>query len=747
MGSYKERIELGCYTKMSEMKGINSVSEYIEEAKLRNWKAIGITDLNSTQSFYEAQKYIMKNDIKDLKIIYEEKTKFIDDINNKTEIYNIVILVKQQSGLKNLYELLSKAFANNAEDGPVIFKSQLDKYRDGLIYGSYGINGELYKNLYQAQDIDFDKVIKYYDFIEIEPLYNTKEIIRLIHTTKKRIIDNTEKIKKINKKIIELGNKNNILIIATSNSLFIKKEDKICNEILNYSNGLRDIEYNNERYLHTTEEMLKEFNYLSEEEAYNIVINNTNKIANMCENIDLILNKANYPEIKNSKKIIKEKCYKKAYKIYGKNLPKEVQERLDTELNSIIKNNFEFIYLLAEDAVKKSEELGYLVFARGSVGNSFVAYLLGITDYNPIEYDLPFEIFAGKNFDKEPDIDLNFSEEIRDEIQKHIAKKYSKNKLIYCGTVGTIAEKTALNMVTKYCKKFNKIISEKRIEELTEKLCGIKRTTGIHPGGFFLLPEDKEITDFCPIDYDNGNKNRIKTHVDYHSIDYSGLYKFDMLSQGMPTILHNLEKSTGVNPKEIDLNDEKTLQLFLNTEEKGYNQHISGIPEFSTDFAIKVIKESNPKNLNDLICISCLCHGTGTWNDNAENLIKNKFTTIDKVISNRADIMNYLINKGLDRETSFDITEFIRKGNAAIPDYLGYKENIREKYIEQWEKYKKILKEHNIPEWYINSCENIYYLFPKAHAIGYTINSFRIAWYKAHYPEKFDDKKFINFSK
>lgn len=460
----KERIELGCCTKMSEMKGINTISEYIHKAIERKWKAIGIMDFNSTQSFLEAEEYIKENNIKDLKILYGLKTKFVKEENIKNT-YNIAILVKHQKGLKNLYTLLSKAFANKIDNEPIIHKSDLDKYREGLFYGSYGEQGEIYQNCYEN---DIDEKVNYYDFIEIEPLYNIK--------------NNDKQAKEINKRIIELGNKNNVLVVATSNPLFIEKQDKICNEILRHSQGLKNIEFDNERYLHTTEQMLEEFNYIENEKIkYDIIVNNPNTLANMCEDIKIEPNKAKYPTIKNSKEIIKTKCLQKAKELYGEKLPKEVEKRLELELNSIIKNDFEFIYLLAEDTVNKSKEMGYLVVPRGSVGNSFVAYLLGITDYNPIEYNLPFEIFAGINYDKEPDIDLNFATEVQEKIFEYIKEKYGKDKVIFCGTIWDLSEKSAKEMVKKYMQDFEIPIYSKKIEELTHKLCGIKRRTGMHP--------------------------------------------------------------------------------------------------------------------------------------------------------------------------------------------------------------------------------------------------------------------------
>ena len=730
MKNKKERIEIGCYTKMSEMKGINSVTEYIDEAIKREWRAIGINDFNSTQSFYTAEKYIIENKIKNLKIIYGVKTKFSNDEDLKNS-YDITILVKEQVGLKNLYKIVSKTLTNSEH---VIFKSDLDKYREGLLFGATGgEKSEIYKSLlYNERDI-YEKV-KYYDFLEIEPLYNVTE-----GTNTNKITDKTKKAKEINEKIIELGNKNNILVVATSNPLFINKEDSICNEILRYSQNLEDIKYDNRRFLHTTEEMLDEFKYIKDKNmVYNIVIENTNKLADICDNIKIEPPRAEYPKITNSKEFIKEKCYKKANELYGEKLPSNIKERLDIELNSILENNFEFMYLLASEMVEKSEELGYLVGNRGSVGNSFVAYLLGITEYNPVEYNLPFEMFAGIKLDKEPCIDLCFSDEVRDKIQDYIEKKFGKDKVIVCGTVSKISIITAYKMVKKYVEDFEIDIDDKKIEELANKLCEIKRGTKKHPGAVFILPEDKKITDFCPIEMDKSNK--IKTHIDYHEFSSDNtLYKISILENNELTILNKLQKATKINPKEIDLTDKETLELFLHAGDKKYNS-TKGIVGFDTAFMINMLKQVKPQNFNDLVCMSCLSHGTNVWIDNAEKLIKNNNIKVDEVISNRGDIMNYLIKSGINREKAYEITEFIRKGKTAEAknDIFENTSDITKiKCLKIWEKYRKILEKHNIPEWYIESCEKIKYVFPKAHAIGYTINEFRVAWYKVHYPKEF----------
>ncbi len=743
----KNRVEIGCYTKMSQMKGINSCKEYIDEAIKRKWKAIGFTDLNSTQCFYDVENYIEQKNVKDLKIIYGIKTKFVDNKIkeiSKNKIYDIVILVKEQVGLKNLYTILSKALINEDYNNQVVLKSELDKYRDGLLYGANaGVGGEIYQSIYQGEE-NIKEKIKYYDFLEVEPLYNAKEEIFLTNDTHTQIIDKTEEIKNINEKIIKLGKENDILVIATSNPLFIDKQDKICNEIIKYSQGIKNIKYDNERFLHTTEEMLDEFNYIEDKDTiYDIVVNNTNMLADRCENIKIKPNKSYFPKLENCNNIIKEKCYKKVNEIYGEKIPKNIKERLEIELNSIIDNNFEVPYLLVADIVKKSEELGYITINRGSVGCSLVAYLLGITDYNPIQYKLPYESFAKINYDKEPDIDINVSEEIRDLIFKDIKEKYGVDKVICCGTVGTIANSTAKKMVKKYLNDFEITVDNKKIEELTSKLCDIKKSSGVNPAGIFILPKEQDIIDFSPIEIESRTKE-LKTHIDYHNIwgNQDILYKYDIIAHDIPTLLHRLQKITGINPRDIDLKDKETLELFFHTGDERYFNTTKGISEFKTEFVINMLKQIHPKSFNDLVCISCLSHGTDTWVDNGENLIKEGIP-VNELVSNREDIMNYLIEKGIDKKIAFEIMEFIQKGKArkARREFIQRKYNINEEitqsYWEKWKEYKEIMEKNNIPEWYIKSCEKISYLFPKSHAIAYTINAFRIAWYKIHYPKEF----------
>lgn len=702
------RVELCCHTKMSELQGINTATEYIEEAIARGYKSIAITDTNSTQAFFEASDFLKLYDKnKDFKIIYGIQMNFKE---NKTSenIYTIYIYVKEQKGLKNLYKMVSSSYVNLENGKPVIDRSELNKYREGLLYSAIGKDSEVYRNI---DNSNINSIFNYYDFIVIEP----------------------NQSKEINKKICKMCVKTKKLLIGTSECNFINKEDYKCNELLNFYKKSNNIEEGNNKYFHNTFELIDCFNYL--ENAEEIVINNPLKIANEIENIELTPKKASYPAIKNSKEIIKDSCYNKAYELYGKELSEEVKSRLDLELNSIINNNFETIYLIYSELVKYSNDLGYEVGGRGSVGNSFVAYLLGITNINPLYYNLPFELFAGKNYDKEPDIDLNFSSKIQSKIFDYLQKKYGKDKIIWGGTIGSFAEKTVSNCYKEYSSTFE-IEDTSSKKEIIEKIIGTKRCTGEHPGGIFIIPDDMDITDFCPTEI--GEKGHFKTHNDYHSIWNLGLYKFDILGHDAPSMLYELEKETRISSRNIDLADKETLNTFLHANDKSYKISTNGIPEFGTTFVKKMLEIVKPRNFNDLVCVSALSHGTNTWTYNAESLIEKEGKKVDEVISNRADLYNYLLYNGINSKLAYDITQFIISGKASKSRSLW--KHISDNYKDsnkKWDEYKKIMQEHNIPDWYIHSAEKINYMFPKSHAIGYTSNAFKIAWYKVHYPEAF----------
>lgn len=703
------RVELCCHTKMSKLQGINEAEEYIDEAIKRGYKAIAITDTESIQNFFHINEYMKyKNQNKDFKVIYGTELYFKENKSSE-KIYSIYIYIKDYSGIINLNKIVSTSYQNFQDEKHYTYRKNLDMYREGLLYASIGNQSEVYQNIDNTR---ITSILDYYDFIGIEP---------------------NESKKDTNIKIWKFCNEKKKLLIGTTECNFINKNDYICNEVLNYYNKYNNIEDCNKSYFKTTEELIQSFDYL--ENAKEIVVDNTIKIANSIKQIWFHLPKNIIPKIENSVEIIFKKCIEKAKELYGEKLPQFVIDRLKLELESITKNNFEYIYLISSELVKYSKELGYEVGCRGSIGNSFVAYLLGITKINSLEYNLPFEMFAGINYDKEPDIDLNFSRKIQSKIFKYLQNKYGNDKVIWCGTICSLTDK----MIENCCEDFSNTFELDNTfdnSKIVRKLTGIKKCTGEHPGGVFILPNNIEINEICPTEI--GEKNHIKTHYDYHSICTEGLYKFDILGHDNPTMIHELEKETNTNSNDIKLDDRETLKMFLHANDKSYSISIDGIPEFETTFVKKMIEISKPRNINDLVCISALSHGTGTWTYNAESLIKNEHKKVDEVISNRDDMFNYLISQGMEKKIAFEIVEFVRKGKASKTRDL-WKHN-RDRYKElndQWANYKDILRKHNIPELYIENAEKISYMFPKAHAIGYTMNAFKIAWYKVHYPKAF----------
>ena len=540
----ENRVELCCHTKMSKLQGFNYAKEYIEEAINRGYKSIAITDVDSTQGFFEAYKYVRNNDFK---IIYGSEMHFKIS-QNSDKIYTIYVYVKEQNGLKNLYKLISKAYNNKTSQ---IYKSDLIEYRSGLLYAAIGNKSEVYQNI---EDKNINSIVDFYDFIGIEPNVSNKNI---------------------NIKINKLCKKYNKILIGTSECNFINKDDYRCNEILNIYKKSANIKLGNTKYFQTTAELLSCFNYI--ENSEDIVINNPIKISEQIKNINVMPYKITYPKIEFATNTISQKCYKKVKEIYGERLPKEIEERLKLELHSIEINNFASIYLISSELVDYSKKLGYKVGCRGSVGNSLVAYLLEITDINPIQYNLPFEFFAGKDYAKEPDINLTFSRKIQEKIFTYLQKKYGKDKIICGGTIETLTGKIIEESYNEYVDILGiKNTSDK--ETIIGKLFEVKKCTGENLDGVFITSEESEILNFCPTEI--GNKGHIKTHYDYHTLWNLGLYKFDLLSNDDLSLIHELEKETKINSKNIDLNDKETLKMFLHANDKSYPISTNSIPEF-----------------------------------------------------------------------------------------------------------------------------------------------------------------------
>ncbi len=689
----------------------------------------------------------------------------------KNPRYHIILLAKNPVGLKNLYQLISKSNLNYYYRKPQIPRSVLEKFREGLILGSACEAGELYRGVLEGKDkSEIEEMASFYDFLEIQPIGNNQFMIR------QGTVPNEDALRDLNRKIVELGDRLGIPVCATCDVHFMDPQDEVYRRVLQGAQGYDDADQQAPLYLRTTDEMLEEFAYLGEEKAKEVVVTNTNRIADMIEDIEPLKTGSYPPSIENCEQDLVDMCHKKAHAIYGDTLPKIVQERMDKELDCIVNYGFSVMYMIAHKLVKKSNEAGYLVGSRGSVGSSFAAFLSDITEVNALcphyicpnpdckysefyengEYPtgmdmpdkdcphcgtkmkkdgltIPFETFLGFKGDKVPDIDLNFSGEYQATAHKYVGELFGEEYVFKAGTIGTIADKTAIGF---YGKKYyeNKGIDapEAELMRISKGLIDVKRTTGQHPGGIIVCPKTMDIHDFCPVQHpaDKANSDIITTHFDFHSI-HDNLLKLDILGHDDPSTIRMLEDLTGVNAMEIPFDDKKTMSIFSGTEALGVtpeqiNSEVGtfGVPEFGTSFTRQMLVDTKPTTFVELVIIAGLSHGTDVWLNNAQDLVKSGKATLSEVIGLRDDIMVYLIQHGLEPSLAFNIMEFVRKGRAA-------REGMPPEYEEA------IKAQSSIPDWYLESCKKIQYMFPKAHAAAYVMMAFRIAWFKVNYPAEF----------
>lgn len=697
-----------------------------------------------------------------------EAGKLSEHTIKKLPTYHAIIQATSEEGRVNLYRLVSKSHLDYYNRRPRIPKSVYLKYSEGLMIGSACEAGELFQAILRDEpESEIARLVDFYDYLEIQPIGNNMFMLR---DEKREDITSEEDLRNLNRRIVKLGEQFQKPVVATCDVHFIDPEDEIYRRIIMTGKGFSDADDQAPLYLRTTEEMLKEFEYLGPEKAEEVVITNPRKIADQCDRVCPIRDGKFPPIIENSDGMLRDICYNRAHEIYGENLPDIVSARLERELNSIISNGYAVMYIIAQKLVWKSNEDGYLVGSRGSVGSSFVATMAGITEVNPLSphyycekchyydfdspevkaysgragcdmpdavcpqcgaplikagFDIPFETFLGFKGNKEPDIDLNFSGEYQSKAHKYTEVIFGAGQTFRAGTIGTLADKTAFGYVKNYYEERGVHKRNCEIDRIVQGCTGIRRTTGQHPGGIIVLPFGEDINSFTPVQHpaNDVNTDIVTTHFDYHSID-ANLLKLDILGHDDPTMIRMMEDLTGLDAQTIPLDDQSVMSLFKSTEALGITPEdiggcplgCLGIPEFGTDFVIQMLIDTKPTSFSDLVRISGLSHGTDVWLGNAQTLIEEGKATISTAICTRDDIMIYLINKGLESELSFTIMESVRKGKGLKPE---------------WE---EEMKAHDVPDWYIWSCKKIKYMFPKAHAAAYVMMAYRIAYYKIFYP-------------
>ena len=684
---------------------------------------------------------------------------------------HIVLFAKNQLGLRNLYQLISESNLLHFKKFPRIFKSELAKLREGIIVGSACENNELFQAVIDGRsEEELRRIASFYDYLEVQPISNNNFMLTPKKEGEEPIASSEEDLRQFNKDIVSLGQQMGKLVVATGDVHFQNPEDELFRHILLASKKFPDADKPNPLYFRTTDEMLSEFNYLGAEKAREIVIDNPNLIADMCEIVRPVPHNLFAPKIENSVEDLKSLVYGKMHRLYGENPPELIVKRVETELNDIIGSHYDVIYMSAQKLVQNSLENGYLVGSRGSVGSSIVAFMSGITEVNSFPphyrcpnpeckyttfdvpkgfecgadlpdavcpkcgtayakegFNIPFETFLGFGGDKVPDIDLNFSGEYQSKAHAYCTEMFGNSHVFRAGTVGTVADKTAYGYVKKYLEERGKSVGKAEENRLIKGCMDVRQTTGQHPGGLVVIPQENEIWDFCPVQHpaDDPDSDQITTHFEYHSME-ENLLKLDMLGHDDPTMIRKMEDMTGVVATEIPLDDKDTMSIFTSSKVLGYeNDPILGptgavaVPEFNTRFTREVLLDTKPTKFDFLVRISGYTHGTDVWLGNAKDLIVSGTARVDQTIGCRDDIMIYLISCGLPEKRAFKIMESVRKGRG-LPD------GAEDEMIQA-----------NVPQWYIDSCKKIKYLFPKAHAVAYVMMAFRIAWFKVNHPLAF----------
>lgn len=783
-----KRVELHCHTKMSKMDALTPMEDLVKKAIKWGHKALAITDHGVVQAFpfcYDAAEG------SDLKLIFGMEGYLLGDSQlesvdlepadslkpvkikrKKNTLYHIIILAKNEAGLRNLYKLVTFSHLKYYDGGnkrPALPRNLIEECREGLLLGCACVAGELYSAVAaNRSDEELMKIASFYDYLEIQPLGNNMFMVR-----DPKFNCTVEDLKNHNRKIYEIGKKLGKLVVATCDVHFLNPEDSKYRTILHGVQHWKDAEEQAPLYYRTTEEMLAEFEYLGKDVAYEVCVTNPNKVADMVDKIKPVPDRDQLysPSIPGAVEALPKMVYDKAHEWYGDELPEIVAERIKTELDSIINNGFAILYYIAHKLVRKSLDDGYLVGSRGSVGSSLVATLIDITEVNPLaphyrcpecrysefftnnEYasgfdlpekncphcgtpmwrdghNIPFAVFLGFHGDKVPDIDLNFSGEYQPVAHKYTEELFGRDNVCRAGTISTVASKTAFGYVRKYYEEKGLTKHPAYMAGLVEGIAGLKRTTGQHPGGIMVVPRNMDIHYITPMNHpaDERDSTTVTTHFDYHSIN-DRLVKLDILGHDDPTVIKLLEEFTHIKPTKIPIGDEATMSIFRNTEALGVtpeqiNSSVGtyGIPEFGTRFVRQMVEDVQPKNFGQIVRVSGYSHGTDVWLNNAQDLIKEGKPPED-TIATRDDVMTNLIAMGVEPSLAFKTMEYVRKGKAA-------KNGLEPKMLDA-------MKAAKVPEWFINSCQTVKYLFPKAHAIAYVLMAYRIAYCKVHYPKAF----------